>query len=139
MNPAQDASAASARAGGAHAGVQWLRAGRTSDFEVGTLGASVVAGRRVCIGRLDSGFFAVDDTCPHAGGSLAGGIVQAGQLICPLHAWGFDIGTGACDDAPGCAVAVHEVRTVGDEIQVRLAPPPPGAARPDGAHAGETA
>lgn len=101
---------------------EWLRAGDVRDFEVGSLGASRIDGRRICIGRNEDGYFAVDDVCPHAGASLAGGFEHKGELICPLHAWGFDLRSGECADAAGTRIDVHEARVVGNEIQVRLRP-----------------
>jgi nitrite reductase/ring-hydroxylating ferredoxin subunit len=38
--------------------------------------------------------FVTDNTCPHAGGSMAGGWVQDGCAVCPWHAWMFDLRTG---------------------------------------------
>ena len=32
--------------------------------------------------------------CPHRGGPLADGLVGGTTLICPLHAWKFDLTTG---------------------------------------------
>ena len=38
--------------------------------------------------------FAVQANCPHLGGPLADGLVGGTTLICPLHAWKFDLSTG---------------------------------------------
>jgi nitrite reductase (NADH) small subunit len=38
--------------------------------------------------------FAVQAACPHRGGPLADGLLGGTTLICPLHAWKFDIATG---------------------------------------------
>jgi nitrite reductase (NADH) small subunit len=39
--------------------------------------------------------FATQATCPHKGGPLADGIVGDGKVICPLHAYKFQLATGA--------------------------------------------
>jgi nitrite reductase (NADH) small subunit len=39
--------------------------------------------------------FATQATCPHRGGPLADGLLGGHLLICPLHAWKFDLRTGA--------------------------------------------
>jgi nitrite reductase (NADH) small subunit len=36
----------------------------------------------------------VQAACPHKGGPLADGLVGGTTLICPLHAWKFDLATG---------------------------------------------
>ena len=38
--------------------------------------------------------YAVQAECPHSGGPLADGLVGGTTLICPLHAWKFDLSTG---------------------------------------------
>jgi nitrite reductase (NADH) small subunit len=52
-------------------------------------------GERVTVFRTRSGeVFAVQATCPHRGGPLADGILGEAKLVCPLHAWTFDLRTG---------------------------------------------
>jgi nitrite reductase (NADH) small subunit len=59
--------------------------GRT--FQVGALALAVF--------RLRTGdLFATQATCPHKGGPVADGIVGAGKVICPLHAYRFELATG---------------------------------------------
>jgi nitrite reductase (NADH) small subunit len=38
--------------------------------------------------------FATQATCPHKGGPLADGILGGGKIICPLHAYKFQVVTG---------------------------------------------
>ena len=74
-----------------------------------------VNGRAVVVFNLGGEFFALNNRCPHRGGSLAAGkqvaLVQSsepgeyrtsrrGEIIrCPWHSWEFDIRTGQswCD------------------------------------------
>ena len=52
-------------------------------------------GVRITVFRPRSGgVFAVQATCPHRGGPLADGLLGGTTLICPLHAWKFDVSTG---------------------------------------------
>jgi len=42
-------------------------------------------------------FVVVDNACPHAGGNLSAGDVENGcEIVCPWHAWAFNLDTGAC-------------------------------------------
>jgi len=51
---------------------------------------------RLAVFRLrDNRIFALDASCPHAGGPLADGLVGAGVVVCPLHAQRFCLGDGA--------------------------------------------
>ncbi|MBV9707955.1 MAG: Rieske 2Fe-2S domain-containing protein, partial [Chloroflexi bacterium] len=37
---------------------------------------------------------ATQSACTHKGGPLADGLIGAGKLICPLHAYKFELATG---------------------------------------------
>ncbi len=52
-------------------------------------------GKRICIGRHGEQFFAFAYKCPHAGGILAEGYIDAlGQVVCPLHRYKYDMKNG---------------------------------------------
>ena len=55
-------------------------------------------GRRVCKAGLDLAVFrigdavyAIDDSCPHNGGSLSNGKVQGTRVTCPVHGLTFGL------------------------------------------------
>ncbi len=54
--------------------------------------------------------YVMDDSCPHAGGSMAAGRVEAGCAVCPLHSWAFHLDTGALRDMPGVTLTTYKVR-----------------------------
>jgi nitrite reductase (NADH) small subunit len=54
-----------------------------------------VNGEKIAVFHTRSGaVYAVQAECPHRGGPLADGLVGGTTLICPLHAWKFDLTTG---------------------------------------------
>jgi nitrite reductase (NADH) small subunit len=53
-----------------------------------------VDGSSLALFRLESGWFAVQGTCPHRGGPIADGIAAERSVICPLHERRFDLDTG---------------------------------------------
>ena len=60
---------------------------------------------------LDGGnVFVTDNTCPHAGGNLAGGYVEEGCAVCPWHYWAFRLDNGQLLDMPGCTIATYKTR-----------------------------
>jgi nitrite reductase (NADH) small subunit len=71
--------------------------------------------------QRDGRLFATDNTCPHRGGPLADGVAGGGKVICPLHAWKFDLETGHClgEDV---AIRTYPVRVVGGRIVVEVGP-----------------
>ena len=52
-------------------------------------------GQRIAIFHTrGGGVYAVQAECPHRKGPLADGLLGGTTLICPLHAWKFDLTTG---------------------------------------------
>jgi nitrite reductase (NADH) small subunit len=52
-------------------------------------------GQRVTVFRTRGGeLFATQPFCPHKGGPLADGIVGGRTVICPLHAYKYDLESG---------------------------------------------
>lgn len=98
----------------------WRRVAAVADVPM-LEGRSVsVAGQRIAVFRLPSGWAAVDASCPHRGGPLQDGIVADSCVICPLHNRRFDLKTGQQTDGTD-AVAVHEVAERDDGVWIRLA------------------
>jgi nitrite reductase (NADH) small subunit/3-phenylpropionate/trans-cinnamate dioxygenase ferredoxin subunit len=54
--------------------------------------------------------FVMDNTCPHAGGNLAGGYVEEGCAVCPWHHWAFRLESGELKDLPGVMVSTYKTR-----------------------------
>jgi nitrite reductase/ring-hydroxylating ferredoxin subunit len=67
-----------------------------------------VAGLRVAVFNDGGRFHALLGTCPHAGGSLGLGWVEAGEVVCPLHHWQFRLETGRCTTVRG--ESIHRFR-----------------------------
>ena len=78
-----------------------------------------IAGRCLAVGRSARGFFALDDRCPHAGGSLGEGLVDGEALVCPIHGYAYDVTTGeGLDD--GAEVRVHPCVLDGDVLHIQI-------------------
>ena len=79
-----------------------------------------VRGRRLALFRLDGGFHAIDDACPHRGGSLGAGWVEGRQVFCPLHGWAFDPTRGACLTRPDRPVRSYVTKVENGRVWVAL-------------------
>jgi len=44
--------------------------------------------------KLNGTFYALDNKCPHMGGSLADGTLDGASIVCPRHGTAFDVRTG---------------------------------------------
>jgi nitrite reductase/ring-hydroxylating ferredoxin subunit len=98
----------------------WYDLGPAADFPDEKPRGRMIEGLRLCTGRAGDGFFAIDDTCPHAGGSLTEGLIDGDRVICPLHAWAFETESGHCVDDPRCSVRAYPTRVERGIVQVRI-------------------
>jgi ferredoxin-nitrite reductase len=62
----------------------------------GTGKALVIDGIEVAVFRLGDKLYALENACPHAGASLAGGELDGDEIVCPSHGHRFNVKTGAC-------------------------------------------
>jgi nitrite reductase (NADH) small subunit len=71
--------------------------GASADVPPGEARAFAVGGAQVVVFRLRSGELrALDAVCPHSGGPLADGQIDAKKVICPLHNYAFSLADGSC-------------------------------------------
>ena len=82
-----------------------------------------VAGKEIAVFRTGDHVFALDNLCPHAGGSLAEGTFRDGVVTCPLHDWAFDACTGCSVQPAGHAVARYAVKIEDGRVSVQVAAP----------------
>jgi 3-phenylpropionate/trans-cinnamate dioxygenase ferredoxin subunit len=69
-----------------------------------------VKGRPVALFRVGDNVHAIDDSCPHAGASLAPGRLDGCFVQCPAHGLRFDLRTGCMPGNPEFGTAIHVVR-----------------------------
>lgn len=67
----------------------------------------------------------VDNTCPHAGGNLAGGTLEGNVVTCPLHDWRFDLTTGRCLYSSKARITSYPAELRNGVIHVDLEPAGP--------------
>lgn len=83
-----------------------------------------VEDKPIAVFLVDGKYFAIDDTCPHMGASLASGFVENGCVTCPWHFWRFRLDDGKWADNPRLGIGRYAIRVVNDEIQVELTASP---------------
>jgi nitrite reductase (NADH) small subunit len=81
---------------------------------------AVCGERQICIANSGGEISAMDNVCPHRGGPLGQGIVEDGKLICPWHAWAFDVRSGVAVHSPDAKVDVYEIKVAGEDVLVKL-------------------
>ena len=99
----------------------------------GTGSTFEVAGKDVALFNVDGTIYAIDDTCPHAGGSLGTSTFDGTIVTCRAHGMKFDITTGCFAGGSDFGVASYPVKVVDGKIMVALDVSPPATATGDGA------
>lgn len=88
--------------------------GEGRNFRVGTLRIAVFRTRQGAV-------YATQAECPHRHGPLADGLVGGNTLVCPLHAWKFDLATGQTANGECGLVTYPTAVSANGEILVTLA------------------
>jgi nitrite reductase (NADH) small subunit len=99
----------------------WIDVGALADIPL--QGARVVKTPSGCIALFraaDDHVFALNDRCPHKGGPLSEGIVHGHQVTCPLHAWVFDLNTGAAQGADIGQVLTYPAKVEAGRVYLEL-------------------
>ena len=76
---------------------------------------------KVVVVKVDGELYALNNSCPHAGGSLGHGPVQGRALVCPVHQWRFDVESGQCDLHPIYVAKRYPVEVRHGEVFVGVA------------------
>ncbi|WP_165230341.1 Rieske (2Fe-2S) protein [Aquisphaera insulae] len=97
---------------------EWHAACAGDELDEGRPAFREVAGLRLALLRCGEGIVALSDRCPHAGGSLAAGWMEGGELVCPLHRWRFRVSDGRCTTIRGQSVHRFPAERRGDEVWV---------------------
>ncbi|MBI3615248.1 MAG: non-heme iron oxygenase ferredoxin subunit [Candidatus Omnitrophica bacterium] len=76
---------------------------------------------QIALFNAGGSFYAVDNTCTHAGGPLGEGMLEGDQVECPWHGARFSVKTGEALTPPAFEkVASYKVRVNGSDIEVEL-------------------
>lgn len=94
------------------------------DIPLGMGRAFEIAGRQIAVFRTRSGsVHAVDNRCPHRSAPLADGILAGGVVVCPLHAFRFELQSGRCEQPDFCAISVYQARVHQGHVLLKLPGP----------------
>ena len=96
-----------------------IRVGNSKDVVAGQMRVFDVAATKVNVVSVGGHLYAFDDTCTHAGCSLAKGKLEGTTVTCACHGSQFDVSSGAVLRGPAARpVRSRSVQVEGEELLV---------------------
>jgi 3-phenylpropionate/trans-cinnamate dioxygenase ferredoxin subunit len=83
--------------------------GPAENFPVGKGVCVEVGGKKYAVFNTTGQYYAIDDLCPHAGGSFSDGPLAGNKVSCPLHGAEVDVRTGVCGPPSASDVETYDV------------------------------
>ena len=120
---------------------RFIRVATLTDVPAGHTRLVNVGGKSIALFNVGGDVYALDDSCPHAGSSLAAGKFDGAIVACRAHGLRFDVRTGRMPGVAGLCARTYPVEVVDGAIAVAVDGPEsasvagaatagPGAARP---------
>ncbi len=97
-----------------------IRVASTSDLKPGENKVVNVNGVDIALFNVDGQFFALNNTCPHRGGPLGEGFLEADVVTCPWHGWRFNVKTGVSPVVPTAKVKTYDIKVEGSDVMVAI-------------------
>ncbi len=98
-----------------------INVAKKSDIPHGKAMAVEVEGKKIALFNVHDIFYAIDDECSHAGGSLSEGEVDGTIVTCPWHGATFEMTTGAALGAPATTgVKSYKVQVEGEDVKIEI-------------------
>ena len=93
-----------------------------NDIGIGESRMFLVNETPVGVFRIEDGFYALHNSCPHAGASLAHGLLEGDVVSCRIHHWRFCVkdGTYLDQNEPRWNAKTFPVRIIGNDVLVEL-------------------
>lgn len=79
-----------------------------------------VNGRELALYNVDGTFYCTSNICPHQGAPLHEGMVEGKNIVCPWHAWVFDVSSGQSPVNPRAKIPCVPVKVEGNDVFVNI-------------------
>lgn len=99
----------------------FLKAIALSDLPPGKCQEVSVEGKPVAVYNVEGTVYATSNTCVHRGGPLGQGMLDGPVVMCPWHAWSWDVRTGENTANPTLTIPTFEVKVEDGQILVKVA------------------
>jgi len=98
----------------------WVKAGTVDTITPGNAVKVEVNGQELALYNVDGKFFATSNICPHQGGPLHEGMLEGCNIVCPWHAWVFDVSNGQSPVNPRAKIPCFPVKVEGKDVLVGI-------------------
>jgi nitrite reductase (NADH) small subunit len=98
----------------------FVKAGSVSEIPPGTAREVAVGGKPVALYNVDGTFYATHNICLHRGGPLGQGMLDGCIVMCPWHAWTWDVTTGENASNPILKIETYPVKVEGEDVLVKV-------------------
>lgn len=102
--------------------INFIKVANKADIPQGGVRVVKVNDVDIAIFNVSDQYYALNDTCPHMGGSMSKGTIEGNVLICSWHQAKFDIVTGIpTGDKNLKRLTCYQVQIEGEEIKLAVA------------------
>jgi len=98
----------------------FVRVLAVSDLAPGQATEVTIEGTPVAIYNVNGAFYATSNVCLHRGGPLGQGMLDGTAVMCPWHAWSWDVTTGENTANPALKIQAYEVKVAEGQVLVKL-------------------
>jgi nitrite reductase (NADH) small subunit len=91
-----------------------------ADLAPGACTELAVGGKAVALFNVDGAFHAIGNRCVHRGGPLGQGMLDGPLVMCPWHAWMYDVRTGISNVNPEIRVPCYDVKVEDGAVLVKV-------------------
>ena len=102
----------------------WYRITRSAEDarlpQQGKVTTLTLKGKKLCLANVEGEYYAVQDACPHAYGSLGKGWCEGADVVCPVHRMKFNVKTGANTTGEGYRLTQYPTEMTEEGLYIGL-------------------
>ena len=98
----------------------WVKVAAVSEVAPGSSIKVEVKGKELALYNVDGTIYCTSNICPHQGAPLAEGMLEGTTIVCPWHAWVFDVKSGQSPVNPRAKIPCFQVKVEGDDVLVNV-------------------
>jgi nitrite reductase (NADH) small subunit len=99
---------------------EFVRALALSELAPGQCAEASVGGKPVALYNVAGVIYATSNTCLHRGGPLGQGMLDGQAVLCPWHAWSWDVTTGENTANPELKIQTYPVKVEDGQVLVQV-------------------